>query len=57
MVHPPFGLVMRFARVIGRVRPETGGAAKGGRAYPLQPSCEPNKANGPEPSGSGPLLF
>lgn len=27
-VHPPFGLVMRLARVIGRVRPETGGAAK-----------------------------
>lgn len=27
---PPFGLVMRFARLIGRVRPETGGAAKWG---------------------------
>ncbi len=34
MVHPPFGLVMRFARVIGRVRPETGGAAKGGSSLP-----------------------
>jgi hypothetical protein len=29
MVHPPFGPVMRLARVIGRARPETGGAAKG----------------------------
>ncbi len=57
MVHPPFGLVTRFARVIGRVRPETGGAAQGGSAYLLQPDCEPNQANGPEPSGSGPLLF
>ena len=29
-VHPPFGLVTRLAHVIGRVRPETGGAAKWG---------------------------
>ena len=30
MVHPPFGLMMRLARIIGRVRLATGGAAKGG---------------------------
>jgi hypothetical protein len=29
-VHPPFGLVMCLAYIIGRVRPETGGAAKWG---------------------------
>lgn len=36
-VHPPFGLVACLARAIGRVRPETGGAAKRGDSYSSGP--------------------